>query len=73
MVLYLKFMKQYYELDRTIKNVHRERQDVISEIFNLSWSFDLNEFSLHAVRLMLTCRRLTVKLVKLVREWKHLR
>ena len=66
-------MKQYFELDRTIRNLSRERTEVLDELFKLSWTFDLREFGSHAVRLMLTCRRLTLKLAKLVKEWKHLR
>jgi len=73
MILYIKFMKRYYELDRTIRNVHRERSDVLEELFSLSWTFDLKEFEKHVVRQMLICRRLTIKLVKLVKEWKQLR
>lgn len=73
MVLYLSYMKQFFELDRTIRNVSRERSEVLEELFNLSWTFDLREFGAHAVRLMLTCRRLTFKLVKLVKDWRHLR
>lgn len=65
-------MKRFYELDRTIRNVSRERSEVLEELFTISWTFDLKEFEKHLVRLMLTCRRLTIKLVKLVKEWKHL-
>ena len=70
MVLYQTFIKQYYELDRTIKNLTRERCEVLNELFNLSWTFDLREFGTQAVKLMLTARRLTIKLVKLCKEWK---
>lgn len=73
MVLYLRFMKRYYELDRTIYNLAKERTEVLQHLFNLSWTFDLKEFEKHSVRLMLTARRLTIKLVKLVKEWKRLR
>lgn len=65
-------MKRFYELDRTIRNVSRERSEVLEELFTISWTFDLREFEKHMVRLMFTCRRLTIKLVNLVKEWKHL-
>ena len=73
MVLYLRFIKKYYELDRTIYNLAKERAEVLQHLFNISWTFDLKEFEKHSVRLMLTARRLTTKLVKLVKEWKRLR
>lgn len=73
MVHYLRFIKKYYELDRTIYNLANERLEVLQHLFDLSWTFDLKEFEKHAVRLMLTARRLTIKLVKLVKEWKRIR
>jgi hypothetical protein len=73
MILYLDFMKRYYELDRTISNIASQRQEVIQMLFRLSWSFDLQQLHSHAVRLILTIRRLTKKLVKLVKEWRSMR
>lgn len=51
----------------------RERQDIMQELFTVSWTFDIQEFVRQGVRLMLTARRLTIKLVKMVKEWKRMR
>jgi hypothetical protein len=59
MILYLRYCKRYYELDRTLSNVAQQRQEVLEYLFKLSWTFDVHQFSQQAVKLMLTARRLT--------------
>ena len=64
-VLYLNFIKQYYDLERMIKNLSYQRLETLRSLHNQGWSFDLKEFSQQSVKLMLNARRLTLKLAKL--------
>ncbi len=70
---YLNHMKSFYELEREIRAIFKQRTEAIHLLLQTSWKLDHQEFGNLAVKFILSVRRLTVKLFEKVREWRKLR
>jgi hypothetical protein len=66
-------MKKFYELEREIRAIFKQRTEAIHLLLQTSWKLDHQEFGSLAVRFILSARRLTIKLLEKVGEWRRLR
>jgi hypothetical protein len=73
LVKYLNHMKKFYELEREIKAIFKQRTEAIHLLLQSSWKLDHEEFGSLVVRFILSVRRLTIKLLEKVGEWRRLR
>lgn len=66
-------MKKFYELEREISSIFKQRTEAIHLILQTSWSLNHQEFGSQLIRYIVTVRRLTIKLLLKVIEWRRLK